>query len=254
MLRRWKKRNLQDEHHPDAVRKRVAATHGESGLGDAVLGGVDGIVTTFAVVAGTTGGRLSVEVIIVLGFANLIADGFSMAVSNYLGTRSRHEEVERARQDEHWQIEQYPKGEEQELREIFSRKGFRGATLSHIVEVIMKNREVWVDTMLVDELKMPKAVARPLRSAAATFFSFVFFGFIPLFPFLIPVFPPDSLFLGSCLLAALAFMLLGAGKGYVLEQAPLRSAVQTLAIGAIAAGLAYSVGDLLHTVFGVAPK
>jgi VIT1/CCC1 family predicted Fe2+/Mn2+ transporter len=250
----WKERDLQGEHHPEAVRRRVAAPQGESVLGDAVLGGVDGIITTFAIVAGTTGGRLPVAVIIVLGFANLVADGFSMAVSNYLGTRSRHEEVERAKQDEHWQIDQYPQGEEQEVREIFKRKGFRGATLDHIVDVITRNREVWVNTMLAEELKMSKSGARPLRAAVATFLSFVFFGFVPLLPFLIPWFPPEGLFMASSVLASLAFMALGAWKGYVLDQAPLRASFQTLGIGAVAAGLAYSIGAVLHTIFGVAPE
>jgi VIT1/CCC1 family predicted Fe2+/Mn2+ transporter len=249
-----KKRNLKEEHHPEAVRNRVAAAQSESGVGDAVLGGVDGIITSFAVVAGSTGGRLSADVVIVLGLANLLADGFSMAVSNYLGTRSRQEEVARARHDEHWQIEQYPQGEKREIREIFGRKGFRGATLDHIVDVITRNREVWVDTMLVEELNLSPAAARPIRSAVATFFSFVLFGFIPLAPFLISLFARENLFLASSLLTSLAFLLLGAWKGYVLEQPSLRSALQTLAIGAIAAGIAYGAGALLHTVFGVAPQ
>ncbi len=249
MWRRRKKRNLHVEHHPEAVRTRVAEMGGGSWLG-----GVDGIVTTFAVVAGTTGGRLPVEVLIILGFANLVADGFSMAVSNYLGTRSRREEVERARKDEHWQIEQYPQGEKREVREIFKRKGFRGATLDHIVEVITRNREVWVDTMLVDELKFSKAIAEPLRSGLATFFSFALFGFIPLLPFVVPVFPQKHLFLSSSLLTALAFVVLGIWKGYMLERSPVRSAFQTLVIGGIAAVLAYSVGAVLHNIFGVSPR
>lgn len=247
-----KERNLHDEHHPEAVRTRLSGTRGAGWTGDAVLGGVDGIITTFAVVAGSTGGQLSTGVIIILGIANLIADGFSMAVSNYLGTRSRHEEVERARKDEHWQIDQYPQGEEREVREIFSQKGFHGRTLDRIVEVITRNRQVWVDTMLVEELRLSKAVAEPFRSGVATFASFVFFGALPLFPFLVPVFPWDHLFLTSSLLTTVAFAALGVWKGYVLERPMLRSALQTLAIGGAAAVLAYSAGVLLRGIFGIA--
>ena len=73
---------LQAEHHPHAIRTRVGSQQNHSYLGDAVLGGVDGCVTTFAVVAGAAGAGFPSLVIVVLGVANLLADGLSMAVSN----------------------------------------------------------------------------------------------------------------------------------------------------------------------------
>lgn len=60
-------------------------------LPEFVYGGMDGAVTTFAVVAGTVGAALSPTIVIILGFANLFADGFSMAASNYLSTKSGHD-------------------------------------------------------------------------------------------------------------------------------------------------------------------
>lgn len=245
-------RNLQEEHRPERISERLSARGGESAMGDAVLGGVDGIVTTFAVVAGSIGGQLPTAAIIVLGFANLLADGFSMAVSNYLGTRSRQQEVERARQDELWQIDNYPEGEIREIREIFARKGLDEATLARVVAVITANRELWTDTMLREELKLNLAAARPLRAALATFGAFVLFGFLPLVPFLLPGFPPDALFPVSGGLSGAAFLLLGVWKGLVLHSPPLRSGLQTLAIGGVAALLAYGTGVLLHHGFGVA--
>lgn len=244
-------RDLQQEHRLEEIRKRISARGGVSALGDAILGGVDGIITTFAVVAGTTGGQLPTFIVIILGLANLLADGFSMAVSNYLGTRSRQQEVERARQDESWQIERYPEGERREVREIFARKGFDDATLDRIVEVITRDRELWTDTMLREELHLSKVAARPVRAALATFSAFVAFGFIPLTPFLIPAFPPNTAFSISAGLSGVAFMLLGAWKGYRLNRPILRSALQTLLIGGIAAALAYAVGALLSGFFGV---
>lgn len=74
---------LLSEHQPNAVRARLAGPVKASTLPDAVLGGIDGCVTTFAVVSGAFGAGFSPQVALVLGFANLIADGFSMAVSNY---------------------------------------------------------------------------------------------------------------------------------------------------------------------------
>jgi VIT1/CCC1 family predicted Fe2+/Mn2+ transporter len=246
-----KQRDLQAEHRAGAIRTRIAAGERASPLADAVLGAVDGVITTFAVVAGSTGGELPLAVVMILGMANLIADGFSMAVSNYLSTRSRREEVETARNDEYWQVEEFPEGEQREIREIFRRKGFRGSVLDHIVEVITRNRDVWVDTMLLEELDLQKVTSAPWRSATATFLAFVVFGFVPLLPFFVPVFPAAHLFIASCILSCAAFAGIGVLKGLVLPRSPLRSGLLTLVVGGIAAALAYSVGVLLRIAFGI---
>jgi vacuolar iron transporter family protein len=114
---------MEAEHSPEAVRQRLENRHGPGYLGDAVLGGIDGCVTTFAVVAGAVGAGFSGLVIVVLGYANLLADGFSMAVSNYQGTKSQRQQVEEARRGEERQIEEIPEGEREEVRQIFAAKG-----------------------------------------------------------------------------------------------------------------------------------
>ncbi len=60
-------------------------------IGDLVFGANDGIVTTFAVVSGVSGAALSPRIAIVLGLANLLADGFAMGAGNYLGMRSEQD-------------------------------------------------------------------------------------------------------------------------------------------------------------------
>ena len=178
-------RDLHGEHAPHRIRNRLDNPRGESPLGDFMLGGVDGVVTTFAVVAGSAGGQLASTIVIILGIANLIADGFSMAVSNYLGTRTRQEEVRQSRADEQWQIDVFPEGEREEIREIFARKGFEGTGLDEIVEIITADREVWVDTMMAEELRLSDVSTRPLRAGVTTFVAFSICGAIPLLPFLI---------------------------------------------------------------------
>jgi vacuolar iron transporter family protein len=245
-------RDLAEEHRPSNIRRRLARPRGESALGDFVLGGVDGVITTFAVVAGSAGGRLPVATVIVLGLANLVADGFSMGVSNYLGTRSRQEEVERARADEAWQIDANPDGERQEVREIFAGKGFTGDILDRVVEVITADRRVWLDTMMEQELKLSEITARPLRAGLVTFAAFALCGFIPLLPFIARRDEADPLFSISMAMAAATFFLLGLTKGFVLDRSPFRSGMQTLLIGCVAALLAYGVGSILHEVLGAA--
>jgi len=245
-----RRRDLLDEHRSDRIRARLERPRGQSPLGDFVLGGVDGVVTTFAVIAGSAGGRLSVSTIIILGLANLAADGFSMAVSNYLGTRSRQQEIARARADEDWQVEAHPEGERREIREIFARKGFDPVTLDRIVEVITSDRKVWVDTMMAEELKLSEVSARPLRAAMITFLAFSLFGFIPLLPFLLGIGGFEQMFSVSIGLAAFAFFGLGVSKGAVLDLSPVRAGLQTLAVGSLAAALAYSTGVGLRSLLG----
>ncbi len=214
-----------------------------------MLGGVDGVVTTFAVVAGSAGGQLASTIVIILGIANLIADGFSMAVSNYLGTRTRQEEVRQSRADEEWQIDVFPEGEREEIREIFAQKGFEGASLDEIIDVITADREVWVNTMMAEELQLSDVSTHPLRAGLTTFVAFSICGAVPLLPFLVGIGDFGAMFFASACLGALTFLALGVGKGRVVGISPVRSGLQTLGVGGIAAILAYVAGYLLHLLF-----
>jgi len=116
-------------HSAKAI-KAAAEHHQSSGtyVGDFVYGAIDGSVTTFAVVSGVAGAGLSVNIVVILGLANLVADGFSMAVGNYLSSKSNKEYIEKERKREEWEIEHYPKGEIEEIRSIFRKKVSREKT------------------------------------------------------------------------------------------------------------------------------
>lgn len=243
--------NLEVQHQPEAIRRRLQARKRRSYLGDAVLGGIDGCVTTFAVVAGTVGGGFSGVVAVVLGFANLLADGFSMAVSNYQGTKSQLELVERVRRSEEAQVNLIPEGEREEVRQIFAAKGFEGETLEQVVAVITQDRDLWVDTMLTEEHGLQLDGPQPLRAALATFWAFIGVGLVPLLPFFLRL-TPGQTFAASCVLTALAFFSVGVAKGRVLERSPLRSGLETLLVGGAAAAIAYGVGFGLRYTFGTA--
>lgn len=239
-----------EQHKPSAIRRRLSEPPGQSLLGDAVLGGIDGCVTTFAVVAGAAGGELSHAVIVVLGFANLTADGFSMAASNYLSVKSRREEARRARRQEEAHIALYPQGEREEVRQIFRKKGFKGAVLEEIVDMITRDDELWIRTMLSEEHGLALEDRRPLQAGLATFAAFLAVGLMPLLPFLAPGRAAGRELSESAAITALSFFGVGVLKGRILRAPMLRSGLETLALGGAAAALAYAAGRALRGLYG----
>ena len=115
---------------------------------DFVYGATDGAVTTFAVVAGVVGASLSPSIVIILGFANLFADGFAMAAGNYLSTRSKLEYEERERKIQDKEIQDFPERKISEIKSIYAEKGFKEELLEKVTSVIIANRKVWIDILL----------------------------------------------------------------------------------------------------------
>jgi len=231
------------------IAQRLARSGGSRSIADAVLGGIDGCVTTFAIVAGTVGAGLSAPVALILGFANLIADGFSMAVSNYESVRAQDELREEVRRSEEEHIALVPEGEREEIRQIFSRKGFSGDILERIVDTITGDRRLWIETMMMEEHDLQRHAATPSRSGLVTFIAFVCAGAIPLLPLLFGGWSIQQRFLFSTILAGAVFFSIGMLKSVVSGRPVLRSGLRTLLTGGAAAGLAYLTGRLLSESF-----
>ena len=239
-------------HTPEQIRLRLAAQTKHSYLRDFVYGAIDGTVTTFAVVSGVAGAGLSTGIIIILGIANLVGDGFSMAASNYLGTKTEEELRRKARRIEEQHIASYPEGEREEIRQIFANKGFEDEQLEHVVDVITADKRRWVDTMLVEELGMPLDGPSAIKAAATTFAAFLIVGFIPLAAFVGEFMAPGLVarpYLASTVLTGFAFFLVGTAKSWFVDESWLRAGAETLLVGSGAAALAYLAGMLLGDVF-----
>jgi len=230
---------LEHEHTPTAIRERLAEGPRNSYLRDWVYGGIDGSVTTFAVVTGVIGASLSPTVVLILGVANLLGDGFSMAASNYSGTRTETQEHEALRVREERHIAVDPDGEREEVRQIFAAKGFEGEELERVVSVVTSDRDRWIALMLAEEYGLPPQVRPPLAAALSTFVSFILCGVVPLLPF---VFAVPNPFRMSLALTLATFFLIGSGKSRWLTISWWKAGLETLAIGGAAATLAYLAG------------
>lgn len=237
-------------HHPEAIARRLEQQNDRDYLADAVLGGIDGCVTTFAIVAGTMGGGFDPLVALALGLSNLIADGFSMAISNYQATKSVHTRVQQARKQEEEHIELIPEGEREEIRQMYKQKGFSGETLEEIVKVITSDNKIWVDTMLQEEYGLPLQAPSPLRSAWVTFVSFCIVGLMPLLPFFFLIQEATLSFKLSCLCTAMAFVGIGVAKGWVLKTSMIIEGFEMLIFGSMAASMAYAVSYWVAMIAG----
>jgi VIT1/CCC1 family predicted Fe2+/Mn2+ transporter len=236
---------LEDEHTPAAVAARLHGGPPPSYLRDLVYGAIDGAVTTFAVVAGAAGAGLDGGVVVVLGLANLVADGCSMALGNFLGIRSEQQRRERTHREEQRHLALVPQGEREEVRQLLGDWGLAGDLREEVLDVVTADPERWVRLMMEQEHGMPARSERSWLAALATFVAFVVVGGVPLLPFVVDALPGvavGALFGWSAASTAAAFVLVGLVKGSVVEQSRWRSALEVLLVGGSAAGLAYTVG------------
>ncbi len=218
-------------------------------LKEIVYGGNDGIVTTFAVVAGFAGAQANVAsqlpilTVLLFGFANLFADGVSMALGNFLSIRSEQDVYRTEKNRESTEIVTHTGMEKEESVEILISKGFSKKQASDLVAIYMTNSLYWVDFMMNQELELPNPEGdNPVLMSIATFFSFIVFGFIPLIPYVF--FKGSELFLMSTCTTATALGTLGIFRWKVGKQGFLRSVGETLLLGGTAATVAYFVGTM----------
>ena len=233
---------LEHSHNRRDIAKRLSAGPRVSYLRDWTYGGIDGTVTTFAIMAGVVGANLSSTIVVILGVANLLADGFSMAAGNFTGTKAEHDEYEQLRRMEKRHIDLAPEGEREEDRQIFRAKGFEGEALETVVNVLTQDRGRWLEVMMREEHGMPAVARSPIRAALYTFMAFVLCGSVPLLPYLVGLSAPE---LPSAIMTAVTFFAIGSVRSRWSPKSWWLAGLETLFIGMLAAGVAYLVGSWL---------
>ncbi len=230
-----------DQNNKQDLASTMLQQQKSSYLRDFVYGAIDGSVSTFAVVSGVIGAHFSIIVILVLGLANLFADGFSMAAANFLGTKTEKDEYDYYEDFEEEQIDKAPHHEIEEIRQIFAAKGFNEEETETIVKKITSDEKLWVKTMMREEYGLAEKIRSPWKAGFCTFTAFMICGFIPLIPFILKF---KNAFLEAGIITSILFFLIGAIKSKWSPKSWWYSGFTILFIGGIAAAIAFLVGFL----------
>lgn len=231
-------------HHPEA--------HSKFGdfLKEMVFGFNDGVVSTFAVIAGLTGGAAENKTVLLAALATLFAGILSMGLGTYLGSKSEKELYDKERKRELHEIEHMPEIERQEIRDIYATKGFKGKLLEEVVAQITKDKHVWLKSMLSEELGFAEAPPRPGLNGLAMSSAFMVGSLLPTVPYFLRTTGESTIgglpmiFALSLVFSIAGLLVAGGLKTRFTGLNVFLSALETLLVGAAAAGATYGVGML----------
>lgn len=244
-----------------AAHERGTGAHEEAHASDGgryvksmVFGGLDGIITTFAIVAAVAGSGMSARVVVLMGLANLIADGLSMGLGDFLSSKAELDYVLWEKKREAWEMAVNPEGEIEEMVELYEHRGMSKEDASSVVSVMAKYKDFFVDVMMVEELGLmvPDESESPAANGLVTFASFVACGSLPLLAHVGVVIAGEEQAQGevafgiACGLTALALFALGFVKARFTRQEPFTSGAQMLGNGGLAAAAAFLIGYALR--------
>lgn len=212
---------------------------------DVVIGMSDGLTVPFALAAGLSGAIGSPHIVVLAGLAEIAAGSIAMGLGGYLAARSDVEHYASERLREEREIVERTRDEEEEIYQIFEEYGVARAESDSVLTALKRNPQAWVDFMMRFELGLEQPASfRARQSAAVIAFSYIAGGFIPLAPYMILNHVPSALH-ASVVITLIALFFFGAVKGRLTGGGTWRSAIQTICIGGLAAGAAYTLAKLL---------
>jgi len=223
-----------------------------------VFGGLDGIITTFAVVAAVAGAELSSDMVTLLGVANLVSDGISMGLGDYFSEKSEKDYILQEWKRETWELENYPEGEKREMIELYVEEGMAVEDATAIVNAFAKYPDKFVNLMMVDELGLEKWDPQDLKGmwkqGAITMCSFWFFGGIPVITYAaVSAAGVDSqnlIFLIDCIVTLLTMFLLGAAKAKVTNTSMFIQGGVMMINGTVACAASYFIAWAIKELMG----
>mmetsp|Transcript_37922 Transcript_37922/g.77391 ORF Transcript_37922/g.77391 Transcript_37922/m.77391 type:complete len:296 (-) Transcript_37922:396-1283(-) len=219
-----------------------------------IFGGLDGILTSFAIVAGAAGGNLSTPVILILGFSNIFADALSMGVGEFLSSKAENEWILSERERENWEMENYPEGEIQEMIEIYEDRGMSREDAEKVITTMAKYKDFFVDVMMAEELQLQVPEddykTENLKEGIVMFCSFATFGAFPLLGYAIipatfPHLDEDVLFTCACVITGIVLFCMGCVKSAFSSRNWFLCGLETLLLGGACATVAFTIGQLV---------
>lgn len=240
-----------------AEEKHASSEAGEL-IKSLVFGGLDGVITTFAIVAAVAGARMPRHTVILMGAANLVADGISMGLGDYLSEVAEQRFIRHEHEREQWEMENFPQGEIEEMIDIYvEKKGFSRKDATVVMRTMAKYPDAFVRLMCVDELGFiaPTEDEFPAwKKGLVTMLAFDFFGSIPVVVYYLASsvrfeVADDFLFVISACATACTMFALGVTKASVTNQPRLSSGTLMLVHGSLAAAAAYAVGYLVEAAY-----
>ena len=219
---------------------------------DLVFGFGDGLNTSLGIVAGVGGAVIAADVVILAALIGMFTGAKAMAVQNYLAVKSQKEVLESEIKREEFEIEHLPEKERQEIEDIYRSKGFRGDELKRIVDKITSDKQVWLNTMLTEELGLNlEIVGSPLKGALAMFGAFLLGGILPILPYF--VVKSGSLSSMTAIWIAIALsvtssFIIGAIKSRMAKKNWLKGGIEMAGLGTGIALVGYGIGSELAKV------
>eukprot|EP01118_Nematostelium_gracile_P012047 TRINITY_DN434_c0_g1_i1.p1 TRINITY_DN434_c0_g1~~TRINITY_DN434_c0_g1_i1.p1 ORF type:complete len:308 (+),score=90.70 TRINITY_DN434_c0_g1_i1:2-925(+) len=241
----------------DELFAAAAEKHGGGGseyVEGIVFGGLDGIITTFAIVVAAAASKLTYGTILILGLANILGDALSMAIGDYLSTKAEEDHEESERKREEWEVDNMPEVEKQEMIDIYVKKGLKEADAREVVELLFQTKEAFLDIMMIEELHlMPKSDegSSAWKGALVTFVSFIFWGGLPMIPYVASgtydqQAGRDKIFWAAVGVFSGCLYFLGAVKGKITGKKWYLTGFTMLINGGITSVLAYFIGYYLE--------
>jgi VIT1/CCC1 family predicted Fe2+/Mn2+ transporter len=214
---------------------------GSEVLRDSVIGMADGLTVPFALAAGLTGAIESTGIIVTAGIAEIAAGSIAMGLGGYLAARGQAEHYASERSREQSEVREKPAAEEAEITAIFAGYGIAPEESAPVVRALRQRPQAWVDFMMRFELGLERPdPARAVWSALTIGGAYALGGIIPLAPYMLLSHPVTALAVSSVLTLA-ALVIFGYVKGRFTGMRPMRSALQTVLIGGLAASAAFLI-------------
>ena len=212
-----------------------------------IYGGLDGIITTFSIIAAAVGANLEMKTIIAMGVANLIADGLSMGLGDYLSSHFENKYINSEKAKEEYEYDHNKDYEIEELKDLYINEGLNEEDAKKIVDILSKDdyKDIFIKHMVSLELGLELPDNNPAKDGLVTFGSFLIFGFIPVFFYIIFYISNVNYydtFITICFISATTMFLLGCFQAYLTKQKIFTAGLIIMGNGILASSCAFGIG------------